>query len=86
MARDCRYFLCMVDVFTRCIEAVPLKDQKAESLIKAFEDGWIYRGHGVPNGMLTDQAHNVDGFEVRALCDKLGIKKRHTSTYHPQAD
>ena len=70
-----RYFLCMVDVFTRYIEAVPLKDQKAQSLIRAFEDGWIYRGHGVPRALLTDQAHNVDGSEVRTLCDKLGIKK-----------
>ena len=53
---------------------------------QSFEDGWIYRGHGVPRALLTDQAHNIDGSEVRTLCDKLGIKKQHTSPYYPQAD
>ena len=41
---------------------------------------------GVPKGILTDQAHNVNGTEVRAVCDKLWIDKGHTSPYHPQAD
>ena len=43
-----RYFLCIVDVFTRCIEAIPLKDQKVCSIVKEFENGWVFRGHGVP--------------------------------------
>ena len=76
----------MVDVFTRYIEAVPLKDQKAASLVREFENGWIYRGHGVPKGILSDQAPNIDGAEMRTMCDKLGIAKRHSSPYHPQAD
>ena len=81
-----RYFLCIVDVFTRYIEAIPLKHQKACSIVKEFENGWVFRGHGVPKGILTDQAHNVDGTEVREMCEKFGIEKRHTSPYHPQAD
>ena len=39
-----RYFLCIVDVFTRYIEAIPLKDQNAISLVHEFENDWIYRG------------------------------------------
>ena len=81
-----RYFLCVVDVFTRYIEAIPLRDQKAGSLVREFKSGWIYRGHGVPKGILTDQAPNVDGKEMREMCDEFGIEKRHTSPYHPQAD
>ena len=34
-----RYFLCIMDVFTRYIEAIPLKDQKACSIVKEFENG-----------------------------------------------
>ena len=83
---DYRHFLCIVDVFTRYIEAIPLKDQKAISLVKEFEAGWIYRGHGVPKALLTDQGPNVDGKEIREMCEKFGIEKRHTSPYHPQAD
>ncbi|KAI6650044.1 Retrovirus-related Pol polyprotein from transposon 17.6 [Oopsacas minuta] len=81
-----RYFLCMVDVFTRYIELVPLQEQTAASLIREFERGWIFRGHGVPRGLLSDQARNIDGVEVRRMCDRLGIEKRHSSPYHPQAD
>ena len=60
-----RHFLCIVDVFTRYIELTPLRDQKAASLVHEFERGWVFRGHGVPKGLLTDQAHNIDGVEVR---------------------
>ena len=81
-----RYFLCIVDIFTRYVELVPLEDQTAATLVREFERGWVYRGHGVPRALLTDQAHNIDGVEVRNLCQKLGIEKRHSSPYHPQGD
>ena len=81
-----RYFLCIVDAFTRYIELIPLKDQYAASIVREFQRGWIYRGHGVPKGLLTDQAHNIDGAAVRALCEELSIEKRHSSPYHPQGD
>ena len=55
-----RYFLCIVDIFTRYVELVPLKDQSAASLVREFKRGWVYRGHGVPRALLTDQAHNIE--------------------------
>ena len=55
-------------------------------LIEYPKRGWVYRGHGVPRALLTDQPHNIDGLEVRNLCQKVGIEKRHSSPYHPQAD
>ena len=81
-----RYFVCIIDVFTRYMELIPLQDQSAVSLAREFQCGWIFRGHGVPKGLLTDQAHNIDGVEIRALCERLGIEKRHSSLYHPQGD
>ena len=71
----------MVDLFSHCIELAPLEDQTAE-----FKRAWIYRGHGVPKVLLTDQGPNVDGRKVREMCRQLGIEKRHTTAYHPQAD
>ncbi|KAI6661460.1 hypothetical protein LOD99_13332 [Oopsacas minuta] len=68
------------------MELIPLQDQSAASLVREFQCGWIFRGHGVPKGLLTDQAHNIDGVEIRALCERLGIEKRHSSLYHPQGD
>ena len=46
--KEYRYFLLIVDIFSRYIEAIPLKDQRAESLVQEFKYGWIFRGHGVP--------------------------------------
>lgn len=68
-----RYFLCIVDVFTRYIELTPLQDQTAASLVREFERGCFFRGHGVPKYLLSDQAHNIDGALVRNLCRRLGI-------------
>ena len=60
-----RYFLLMVDLFTRYIELYPLADREAGSLVKAFEQGWIYRGHGVPVKSLSDQGSSIDGDKFR---------------------
>ena len=76
----------MVDLFTRHIEVMPLRNQHAKTLVEAFEQGWVYRGHGVPRHILSDQGHNIDGETFREFCRKLGVSKRRTSPYRPQAD
>ena len=81
-----RYFALIVDLFSRYVEIIPLQDQTAESITQAFKVGWVFRGHGIPEVLLTDQGKNVDGHEVREMCKKLGIHKRHSSPYHPQGD
>ena len=81
-----RYFLLMVDLFTRHVELAPMKDQTAATVIAAFEENWIFRGHGVPGVILSDQGPNLDGQEFRRFCKTLGIDKRHTTPYHPECD
>ena len=54
-----RYLSLIVDLFSHYVEAIPLKDQTATSIVNAFMEGWVYRGYGVPNIMLTDQEKNV---------------------------
>ena len=81
-----RYFLLIVDLFTRMIELVPLHDQTVDSIIVAFQQGWIYRGHGVPELVVTDQGAQLDGEQFREFCKSLKIEKRHTTPYHPQCD
>ena len=81
-----RYFALIVDLSGRYVEIVPLEDQTATSNVQAFKWSWIFRGHGVPDVLLTDQGRNVDGEEIRTLCRKLGIQKCHSSPYHPQGD
>ena len=35
---------------------------------------------------MTDQGQQVDGLEIRDMCEEYGIQKKHSSPYHPQGD
>jgi hypothetical protein len=72
-------------VFSRFVELVPLKDQMAHSIKRALVSGWFLR-HGIPEALLSDQAHNMDGNVVRQLCDDLKIAKLRSSPHHPEGD
>ena len=80
-----RYFLLIVDMFTRHIELIALQDQTAESIKSAFISGWIHR-HGVPRILISDQGRNVDGETINQLCARFGKDKRHSTPYHPEGD
>ena len=80
-----RYFLVVVDLFSRYAEFIPMKDQTANSVLKAFMTGWVY-SHGLPEILITDQARNMDGESVRSFCSDFNIKKRRSSPYHPEGN
>ena len=80
-----RYVLVLTDLFSKFIEAVPMRNQEASSVVSALEQGWFLR-HGYPLTLLSDQGRNVDGMLVNALCKSLGIAKLRSSPYHPQGD
>ena len=76
----------MVDLFTRYVEVQPLRDQEASSILAAFQQGWVYRGHGMPSIVFTDRRANIDGQVFREFFAKTGIDKRSTTPNHPQSD
>ena len=78
-----RYVLMIVDLFSKYIEAVAMRDQTAESVEEALMIGWIHR-HRIPKVLLIDQGRNVDGKAIRELCSKYGIVKKRSSPYHRQ--
>lgn len=80
-----KYILTVVDHFTRYAEAIPLKDQTAEHVAKAFVEEIITR-HGVPTRLLTDQGRNFVSSLMKEICKNLGIKKIQTTPYHPQSN
>ena len=79
------YFLIIGDLFSKYIEAVPMKDQTAPTIINALMTRWIYT-HGTPHFILSDQGSNVDGETVKEICNTLGIEKRRSSAYHSQGN
>ena len=80
-----QYFLLIGDIFSKFVQAVPLKDQTAPTIVDALLRNWIYL-HGSPFYLLSDQGTNVDGEVMAAICNKLGIEKRRSSAYHSQGN
>ncbi|KAI6658703.1 hypothetical protein LOD99_10977 [Oopsacas minuta] len=78
-----RYFFLIVDLFSRYVGLQPLRNQEAASLVSGIEQGWIYRGHGVPVRILTAQGTSIDGGK---FCRLLGVEKKRTNPCHPETD
>ena len=73
--------LTVTDHFTRWVEAFPLREATAKAVAKCVLD-FICR-FGMPLELHSDQGKNVDGQLIRDVCDVLGIRKTHTTAYHP---
>ena len=80
-----KYLLTFQDYFTKYVEAVPLPDQKADTVAKAFVTQIITR-HGTPKQLITDQGTNFMSRVMKETCKYLGIEKIHTTPYHPQSN
>ena len=75
----------MIDRFNRWTEAVPICDQEATTVARAFYDHWIAR-FGVPLRLTTDQGRQFESHLFRQLKRLTGSKHFHTTSYHPQAN
>ena len=80
-----RYILLIGDIFSKYIEAVPMPNQEADTIVDAVWRSWITK-LGCPAYIHSDQGSNVDGETVRAVCEKFNIQKRRTSGYHSEGN
>ena len=80
-----RYILLIGCVFSKFIEAVPLRTQTGNDIVEAVGKRWIHY-HGTPRYILSDKGSNVDGKTFNEVCSGLQIEKRRTSGYHAQGN
>ena len=84
-SRGYRYILIVTDVFTKWVEAFPLRDMVATTLAKILVDEIICR-YGVPKSIHSDQGANFCSEVIQAVCKLLKIDKTRTSAYHPMGN
>ena len=82
---DNKYIITFTDHFTRWVEAVPLKTQKAREVAEAYIKAVGCR-IGFPRKFLSDRGSNFIGevmTEVHKIMETTQLK---TSSYHPQSN
>lgn len=77
--------LVVTDHFSRYAQAYPTKDQKASTVAKTLWKNFFCR-FGFPAKLHADQGRNFESTVVKELCKCTGIKKTHTTPYHPQGN
>lgn len=80
-----RYLLTFMDHFTKYAEAIPIPNQKADTVARAFVENVITR-HGAPTKLLTDQGTNFTSQLFKEVCKLLNIEKIQTSSYAPSSN
>ena len=77
-----KYILVITDLFTKWVEAFPLKDTTATTLATVMLNEVLCR-YGVPSCLHSNQGANLCSSVVFSLCELLGIAMTRTSAYHP---
>jgi len=83
--RKNKYLLTFVDHLTRYVEAYPIPDQTAETIARVYATQIVAR-HGTGSKLITDQGPAFMSGFFKETCKILGIRKVHTSSFHPQSN
>ena len=77
--------LVITDHFTRYALAYPSKTQTAQATARILWDNSICH-YGFPEKFISDQGRNFESDLIKELCKIAGVKKVHTTPYHPQGN
>ena len=77
--------LVITDHFTRYALAYPSKTQTAQATARILWDNFICH-YGFPETFISDQGRNFESDLIKELCKIAGVKKVHTTPYHPQGN
>ena len=77
--------LVITDHFTRYALAYPSKTQTAQAIARILWNNFICH-YGFPEKFISDQDRNFESDLIKELCKIAGVKKLHTTPYHPQGN
>lgn len=77
--------LVCTDNLSKYVVTVPLRDEKADSIIHAFFNHVVAK-HGCPRVVISDRGSNLIGESSRDFFRYFGIIRQLTTPYHPQSN
>lgn len=77
--------LVVTDHFTKIAQAFPCRDQTAEQVAKVLWDRY-FCVYGFPERIHSDQGANFESHLISELLRVSGIRKSHTTPYHPMGN
>ena len=79
----CQYLLTIMCASTRFPEAIPLRNIKTKTIVKALEKFFTFVG--LPRSVQSDQGSNFMSGIFQQVMHELGIKQYKSSAYHPES-
>jgi len=78
--------LVVVDQLTKMVHFIPTTEKtSAEGLARLFRDN-MWKLHGLPESIISDRGPQFVAGLMRELNEKLGIKSKLSTAFHPQID
>ena len=80
-----RWILVATDYFTKWIEAIPTRKVDHNVVMKFLTEN-IFSRFGFPHKLITDNVAAFGAKELVEMCDSMGIKIVHSTSYNPQGN
>eukprot|EP00253_Pinus_taeda_P024213 PITA_24213 len=80
-----RWILVANDYFTKWIEAIPTRKADHHVVMKFLTEN-IFTRFGYPHKLVSDNATTFRGKELVDMCDSMGIKLVHSTSYYLQGN
>ena len=79
-----KYWLVVIDAYTKWLEVVPMFATNTMSTIKVLRD--IFARFGLPKSVVSDNGPQFTSFEFKQFCEKNNVKHIRSTPYHPRTN